>query len=117
MLGPSATMKPAPKPAINGSPSSILVVKFLAGREMALEPELLKLVLPPLLRLRPLGGQYASWAVAAGAAGTLLHELVLLVLLRHPKRGRCPCSLQGRSVRASSCDRRAIRSLPSQVAR
>ena len=85
MLGPSATMKPAPKPAIDGLPSSILAVKFLAGREMALEPELLKLALPPLMRLRPLGGQYASWAVAAGAAGTLLHDLVLLVLLRHPK--------------------------------
>jgi len=44
---------------------------------MVLEPELLKLALPLLLV-----GQYVSWAVAAGAAGTLPHELVLLVRLR-----------------------------------
>ena len=77
MLGPSATMKPAPKPAIDGSPRGILAVQFGARREMALEPELLKLALPAFLRLRQLGGQYASWdaswAMAAGAAGTLLH--------------------------------------------
>ena len=96
MLGPSATMKPALKPAINGLPRSILAVEFLARRKMALEPELLKLALPAFLRLRQLGRQYASWdaswAVAAGAAGTVLHKLVRLVLLRHPKQR--PLSLQ-----------------------
>ena len=85
MLGPSSMIKPVPEPAIDGSPRGILAVELLAGRKMALEPELLKLALPPFLGLRPLGGQNTSWAVAAGAAGTLLHELVLLVLLCHPK--------------------------------
>ena len=42
------------------------------------------------LGLRQLGGQDASldasWGAAAGAASTLRHELVRLVLLRHPRR-------------------------------
>ena len=110
MLGPLATIKPAPETAIDGSPRGILAVELLAGREMALEPELLKPTVPSFLRLRPLGRQGASWAVAAGAAGTLLHELVRLVLLRHPKQR--PLSLQ-----LATCDQRAIRSLPSWAAR
>ena len=84
-------------------------------------PLFLQLALAASLRLRQLGGQYASWdaswAVAAGAAGTLLHELVLLVLLRHPRQR--PLSLQlARAERAGlPCSRRAIRSLPSRAAR
>ena len=107
---PSATTKAAQEPAINGSPRGILAVQFGACREMALEPELLQLALAAGLWLRllgrrqlglrqlgrrqsgrrQLGGQAASlgasWDATAGAASTLRHELVRLVLLRHPKR-------------------------------
>jgi hypothetical protein len=43
MLVPTATTKAAPEPAIDGSPRGVLAVQFGAGREMALEPELLQL--------------------------------------------------------------------------
>ena len=87
---PSETMKAAPEPAIDGSPCGILAVQFLARHEMTLEPELLKLASAVSWRLRQLGGrqlggQYVSWDATAGAAGPLLHKLVRLVRLRHPK--------------------------------
>ena len=107
---PSATTKAAPEPAIDGSPRGVLAVQFGARHEMALEPELLQLALVAglwlrqlgrrqlglrqlgrrQLGLRQLGGQAASlgasWGATAGAASTLRHELVWLVLLRHLRR-------------------------------
>jgi len=82
-------MKPAPKPVSDGLARVVLAVQLVTGREMALEPELLKLT---LCRRPKLLSQHTSWAKAAGAEGMLSHELVLLVMLRVPKLR--PLSLQ-----------------------